>query len=285
MAFRAVHAQWGAIFAHLPDLGSGQSGKPCGRPGRPRRYVSDECRHPMHARTSRTGLRFFTHAPGAPACALGLESAAHHLLKLELTAAAPDAGAHAELEVPGPGSAWRAEALATDPTWAWKTAPGAQLASPITNTDITARTEKTRTDSPARPGSAPSPPHGSPPRSGVGRRVRHVLGLALVLHPAGPVQRAPPHHRPRPMVTRWTGPCRTPGHRGPGRSPHGPEQPSTVSAAPLSSRSASAPLAPLAPGSQTVVFRDGLHTRGRRHGGRHVHHPARRNPGRCPGMT
>ncbi|MEU0804122.1 hypothetical protein [Streptomyces sp. NPDC005970] len=136
MAFRAVHAQWGAIFAHLPDLGSGQSGKPCGRPGRPRRYVSDECRHPMHGRlrgaskTSRTGLRFFAHAPDAPACALGLESAAHHLLKLELTAAAPDAGAHAELEVPGPGSAWRADVLATDPTWAWKTAPGAQLASP-----------------------------------------------------------------------------------------------------------------------------------------------------------
>ena len=25
MAFRAVHAQWGTVFAHLPDLGCGQT--------------------------------------------------------------------------------------------------------------------------------------------------------------------------------------------------------------------------------------------------------------------
>ena len=25
MAFRAVHAQWGTVFAHLPDLGRGQA--------------------------------------------------------------------------------------------------------------------------------------------------------------------------------------------------------------------------------------------------------------------
>ena len=25
MAFRAVHAQWGTVFAHLPDLGCGQA--------------------------------------------------------------------------------------------------------------------------------------------------------------------------------------------------------------------------------------------------------------------
>jgi hypothetical protein len=25
VAFRAVHAQWGTVFAHLPDLGPGQA--------------------------------------------------------------------------------------------------------------------------------------------------------------------------------------------------------------------------------------------------------------------
>ncbi|MEU5647191.1 hypothetical protein [Streptomyces milbemycinicus] len=145
MAFRAVHAQWGTIFAHLPDLGCAQSWEAVwkARPSAP--IVCDECRHPMHAKTSRAGLRFFTHAPGAPTCALGLESVAHHLLKLELAAAARDAGAHAELEVPGPGGAWRADVLATDPTEAWKTALEAQLA-PITNAGITDRTERMRAD-------------------------------------------------------------------------------------------------------------------------------------------
>ncbi|WP_203184170.1 competence protein CoiA [Streptomyces pratensis] len=99
----------------------------------------------MHAKTSGTGLRFFAHAPGAPTCALGLESVAHHLLKLELATAARDAGAHAELEVPGPGGAWRADVLATDPSGAWRIALEAQLA-PITDADITARTEKMRAD-------------------------------------------------------------------------------------------------------------------------------------------
>lgn len=99
----------------------------------------------MYAKTSRSGLRFFAHAPGAPNCALGLESVAHHLLKLELANAARDAGAHAELEVPGPGGAWRADVLATDPAGHWKTALEAQLA-PITAVGITARTDKMRAD-------------------------------------------------------------------------------------------------------------------------------------------
>ncbi|MFD8381363.1 hypothetical protein ACFV2X_22925 [Streptomyces sp. NPDC059679] len=46
---------------------------------------------------------------------------------------------------PGPGGAWRADVLATAPTGAWKTALEAQLA-PITNADITDRTEKMRAD-------------------------------------------------------------------------------------------------------------------------------------------
>ncbi|MEU3278835.1 competence protein CoiA [Streptomyces antibioticus] len=99
----------------------------------------------MYAKTSRSGLRFFAHAPGAPSCALGLESVAHHLLKLELANAARDAGAHAELEVPGPEGAWRADVLATDPAGAWKAALEAQLA-PITGADIAARTERMRAD-------------------------------------------------------------------------------------------------------------------------------------------
>lgn len=53
----------------------------------------------MHAKTFRTGLRFFAHAP-APACARVLESVAHHLLELELANAARDAGAHVEIESP-----------------------------------------------------------------------------------------------------------------------------------------------------------------------------------------
>ncbi|MBV9025599.1 MAG: competence protein CoiA [Streptomycetaceae bacterium] len=99
----------------------------------------------MHAKTSRTGLRFFAHAPGAPTCALAFESVAHHLLKLELANAARDAGAHAELEARGPDGTWRADVLTTDPNGTWKTALEAQLA-PITDTDITARTEKMRAD-------------------------------------------------------------------------------------------------------------------------------------------
>lgn len=36
MAFRAVHAEWGTVFAHPPDLGcghrAGSGGRPAGRP-------------------------------------------------------------------------------------------------------------------------------------------------------------------------------------------------------------------------------------------------------------
>ncbi|MEU5415746.1 competence protein CoiA [Streptomyces clavifer] len=146
MAFRAVHAVWGTVFAHLPDLGCGGSWEAVWKTRPPAPLTCDECGHPMYAKTSRGGLRFFAHAPGAPACALGLESVAHHLLKLELANAARDAGAHAELEVPGPQGAWRADVLATDPVGNWKTALEAQLA-PITGADIIARTERMRADS------------------------------------------------------------------------------------------------------------------------------------------
>lgn len=97
MPFRAVHREWGTIFAHLDDLGCGQRWESVWR-ARPLPPIGcDECGHPMHAKVSRNGLRFFAHARGAPDCALAGESIAHHLLKLELASAAEAAGAHAEM--------------------------------------------------------------------------------------------------------------------------------------------------------------------------------------------
>ncbi|MFB7763600.1 competence protein CoiA family protein [Streptomyces xiamenensis] len=141
MAFRAVHERWGPVFAHLPDLGCGQAWGEVwrARPAAP--LFCDECRHRMHAKVSRTGLRFFAHSPGAPQCSLAAETLAHHLLKLELASAAREAGAHAELEVRGPDGAWRADVMASDPAGAWRMALEAQL-SPITEDEIAARTER-----------------------------------------------------------------------------------------------------------------------------------------------
>ncbi|MFB8443613.1 competence protein CoiA family protein [Streptomyces niveus] len=147
MAFRAVHAEWGTVFAHLPDLGCGQTWETVWKVKPPAPIVCAECQHPMHAKVSYSGLRFFAHAPHAPDCEIALqgESEAHHLLKLELVSAARDAGAHAELEVRAPDGSWRADVLATDPAGAWRMALEAQL-SPITVTDITARTARMRED-------------------------------------------------------------------------------------------------------------------------------------------
>lgn len=138
MAFRAVHKEWGAVFAHLPDLGCGQDWRAVWKVRPPVPLACNECGHRMHAKVSRHGLRFFAHAPGAPTCALALETIAHHLLKLELANAARAAGVHAEMEVRGPDGAWRADVLASDPGGAWRWALEAQLA-PITADDITAR--------------------------------------------------------------------------------------------------------------------------------------------------
>jgi hypothetical protein len=145
MAFRAAHAQWGAVFAHLPDLGCGQAWGALWKVRPPAPLTCDECGHPMYAKVSRNGLRFFAHAPGAPNCALALETLAHHMLKLELANAARDAGAHAEMEARGPDGTWRADVLASDPAGSWRIALEAQLA-PITAADITARTDRMRAD-------------------------------------------------------------------------------------------------------------------------------------------
>lgn len=145
MAFRAVHAEWGTVFAHLPDLGCGRAWEAVWkvRPHAP--LTCDECRHPMHGKVSPNGLRFFAHAPHAPNCATALESLAHHMLKLELSNAARDAGAHAEMEVRGPDGTWRADVMASDPGGTWRMALEAQL-SPITTADIIARYEQMATD-------------------------------------------------------------------------------------------------------------------------------------------
>lgn len=136
--------QWGTIFAHLPDLGCGQTWEAVWKV-RPTLLTCDECRHPMHAKTSHLGFRFFAHAPNAPSCTLALETLAHHLLKLELLKAAEDAGAHAEMEVRSPDGTWRADVMASDHGGAWRMALEVQL-SHITDDDITARTERMRAD-------------------------------------------------------------------------------------------------------------------------------------------
>ena len=145
MAFRAVHAQWGTVFAHLPDLGCGRTWEAVWkvRPLAP--LTCDECHHPMYAKKSSNKLRFFAHARGAPTCALALETLDHHLLKLELANATRDAGAHAEMEVRSPDGTWRADVMASDHGGAWRMALEAQL-SHITDDDITARTERMRAD-------------------------------------------------------------------------------------------------------------------------------------------
>ncbi|GAA1016863.1 competence protein CoiA family protein [Streptomyces thermogriseus] len=145
MAFRAVHEQWGTVFAHLPDLGCGRSWADVHRVRPPAPLRCDECRHPMRAKVSPTKLRFFAHAPGAPDCAAAGESLAHHLLKLELATAARAAGAEAEMEVRGPAGAWRADVMASDPAGAWRIALEAQL-SPIPPEEIQARAARMSED-------------------------------------------------------------------------------------------------------------------------------------------
>lgn len=103
------------------DLGCGQAWEAVWKV-KPRAPIACvECRHPMYAKTSRAGMRFFAHAPHAPDCEIAREgeSEAHHLLKLELAWAARDAGAHAELEVRTPDGSWRADVLASAPDGSW----------------------------------------------------------------------------------------------------------------------------------------------------------------------
>ncbi|MEU7046478.1 competence protein CoiA family protein [Streptomyces varsoviensis] len=141
MGFTAQHDGRGRLDSTRPDLGCGWAWEAVHR-ARPRvAMVCPECAHPVHAKVSRYGLRFFAHDSGSPTCALAGESMEHHLLKLELATAVRAAGYHAELEVRGPDANWRADVMASSPggtAWmAWE----AQL-SAITAQEITERTAR-----------------------------------------------------------------------------------------------------------------------------------------------
>ncbi len=72
------------------------------------------CTHPLDAKEmSRSGLRFFAHAPGSPDCATKGESARHLFLKSLFAKTFRAAGWDAELEVQGNG--WRADVLVSSP--------------------------------------------------------------------------------------------------------------------------------------------------------------------------
>lgn len=58
MALRAVHAEWGTAFSHLPDLGCGQAWEAVWKVRPPAQIACAECRHPMHAKTSLPEARF-----------------------------------------------------------------------------------------------------------------------------------------------------------------------------------------------------------------------------------
>ncbi|WP_432590492.1 competence protein CoiA family protein [Streptomyces sp. HD1123-B1] len=141
MGFTAQHDDRGRLDATQPDLGCGWAWESVHRV-RPRVAMTcPECAHPLHAKVSRHGLRFFAHDPGSPTCALAGESMEHHLLKLELATAIRAAGHHAELEVRGPDGDWRADVMASSPDGAVRTTWEAQL-SPITADEIRERTAR-----------------------------------------------------------------------------------------------------------------------------------------------
>lgn len=136
MPLTAVHAETGVLDVTCDALTDARwADLHRVRPRAPLRCR--ECGHGLHAKVSRSGLRFFAHDAGAPNCALAGETIAHRLLKMELASAIRDAGWHAELEVPGDG--WRADVLATSPDGSHRMAWEAQLAQ-ATIDELTERT-------------------------------------------------------------------------------------------------------------------------------------------------
>ncbi|MGW0736790.1 hypothetical protein [Streptomyces sp. NPDC002851] len=83
MGFTAQHDDRGRLDATQLDLGCGWAWEAVHRARRRVAMACPECAHPMHAKVSRHGLRFFAHEPGSPTCAPAGESMEHHLLKLE----------------------------------------------------------------------------------------------------------------------------------------------------------------------------------------------------------
>jgi competence protein CoiA len=139
VTFVALHTDRGRVDATLDDLGCGWAWSEIHR-RRPRVVLCcQRCDHPVHAKVSPGGLRFFAHDPGRhPDCPAARETLEHHLLKLELATAVRSTGWRAELEATRPGAQWRADVLAVSPdgcrTMAWE----AQLSS-ITVEEITER--------------------------------------------------------------------------------------------------------------------------------------------------
>ncbi|MFE4517550.1 competence protein CoiA [Kitasatospora sp. NPDC056783] len=141
MTFTAVHAQRGRLDATRDDLGCGWAW-PAVHRARPRVPLRcPECGHGVHAKVSPTGMRFFSHDRGSPACALAQESMEHHLTKLQLAHAIRAAGWYAELEVRAPDGSWRAYVMAFSADGSRRMAWETQL-SPITRDELRARTDR-----------------------------------------------------------------------------------------------------------------------------------------------
>ncbi|MFJ8073114.1 competence protein CoiA family protein [Streptomyces sp. NPDC096176] len=104
-----------------------------------------ECAHPVHAKVSPRGTRFFAHDSAAPTCVMAGESLEHHLLKLELATAIRAADHQAELEVRGPDGTWRADVLSSSLDGMSRMAWEAQL-SPIRIEEIRQRTQRVAAD-------------------------------------------------------------------------------------------------------------------------------------------
>ncbi|SCL45585.1 hypothetical protein [Micromonospora peucetia] len=79
MTFVALHADRGRVDATLDDLGCGWVWSEIHR-RRPRvRLCCQQCDHPVHAKVSSGGLRFFAHDPERrPDCPAARETMEHH---------------------------------------------------------------------------------------------------------------------------------------------------------------------------------------------------------------
>ncbi|WP_283112057.1 competence protein CoiA family protein [Streptomyces halobius] len=125
MPLTALHDNLRVLDATCDDLDAGIDWDTIyrARPRAPLRCTA--CHISVHAKLSPRGRRFFAHDSAAPRCPTNGESPEHRRLKRALALAARQAG-------------WRADVLATTPGGR-RLALEAQL-SPITYTDITART-------------------------------------------------------------------------------------------------------------------------------------------------
>ncbi|MFM9499019.1 competence protein CoiA [Streptomyces galilaeus] len=144
MGYTAIHQQWGRLDASLDDLGCGSLWSDVHRV-KGVELACPECRGRVFARTSQHNVRHFYHQVRPHDCELAHESAAHHLLKLELAMAARAAGWRAELEVSSQSRDWRADVMVYDARGQPFMALEAQL-SPMTADDARMRTIRYKRD-------------------------------------------------------------------------------------------------------------------------------------------